>query len=215
MGRPSRNVDAALLRAGRVLYPTTGIRGLSVRKVAERAGVNVAMFHYHFGSKEKFVAVLLAQIYDAMFERLRLAADGDAPVAALRRTLLVLAQFARDHRAVLRRILLDALAGERVAVEFARSNLPRHLRVVAGLVVAGQASGALRDVAALQAIALLAGAIGAPILLGSAVTESDGVPRATRVAFEREVLDDAAIGERIDLVLAALAAPKARRRKAA
>ena len=215
MGRPSRNVDAALLRAGRALYPTTGIRGLSVRKVAERAGVNVAMFHYHFGSKEKFVGVLLGQLYDAMFERLSLAADGDAPLPALRRALLVLAHFARDHRAVLRRILLDALAGEPVAVEFARVNLPRHLRVVAGLVRAGQACGALRDIAPLQALALLAGSIGGPILLGTAVTENPGVPRALRGAFENEVLGDAALAERVDLVLAALAAPNGRKRKAA
>ena len=149
-----------------------------------------------------------------MFERLRLAADGDAPVPALRRTLLVLAQFARDHRAVLRRILLDALAGEPVAVEFARTNLPRHLRVVAGLVRAGQACGALRDVAPLQALALLAGSIGAPILLGSAITESGGIPRALRGAFGREVLGDDAIAERVDLVLAALADPNGRTRNA-
>jgi AcrR family transcriptional regulator len=215
VGRPSRNVDVALLRAGRSLYPTTGIRGLSVRKVAERAGVNVAMFHYHFGSKEKFVSVLLAQMYDAMFERLTLAADGAAPVAALRRALLGLAHFARDHRSVLRRILLDALAGERVAVEFARTNLPRHLRVVAGLVVAGQACGALRDIAPLQALALLGGAIGGPILLGSAITENARDTRALRTACERQVLDDDALAQRVDLVLVALAAPGGRKRKAA
>ncbi|HTL76867.1 MAG TPA: TetR/AcrR family transcriptional regulator [Casimicrobiaceae bacterium] len=212
MGRPSRNVDAALLRAGRALYPSTGIRALSVRRVCERAGVNLAMFHYHFESKERFVAVLLAQMYEAMFERLTLAADGDVPLAALRRALLVLAHFARDHRAVLRRILLDALAGERVAIAFARANLPRHLRVVAGLVRAAQSARTLRDVAPLQALALLGGAIGGPILLGTAVTESGAVPPAVRLAFAREVLDDDALSERVDLVLATLAAPKARKR---
>jgi AcrR family transcriptional regulator len=215
VARPSRNVDAALLRAGRALYPSTGIRALSVRKVCERAGVNVAMFHYHFQSKERFVAVLLGQMYEAMFERLAFAADGAAPLAALRRALLVLAHFARDHRAVLRRILLDALAGEPVAIEFARTNLPRHLRVVGGLVHAAQAAGKLRDVAPLQALALLGGAIGGPILLGTALTESGAVPRTLRAAFAREVLDDDALAERVDLVLAMLTAPKARNRKPA
>ena len=215
MARPSRNVDAALLRAGSALYPSTGIRALSVRKVCERAGVNVAMFHYHFRSKERFVAVLLAQMYEAMFERLALAADGGPPLAALRRALLVLAHFARDHRAVLRRILLDALAGEPVAIEFARANLPRHLRIVAGLVRAAQAAGKLRDIAPLQALALLGGAIGAPILLGTALTESAAVPRTLRVAFQRQVLDDDALAERIDLLLSTLAASKARKRKPA
>ena len=167
MPRPSRNVDAALLRAGRALYPATGIRGLSVRKVAERAGVNVAMFHYHFGSKEQFVRMLLAQMYDAMFEKLSLVAGGGDPVASLRAALLVLGRFAREHRAILQRILLDALGGEPVALDFGRTNLPRHVRVVAGLVAAGQASGALRKVAPLQALALVGGAIPGPILVGA------------------------------------------------
>jgi hypothetical protein len=150
-----------------------------------------------------------------MFERLALAADGGPPLAALRRALLVLAHFARDHRAVLRRILLDALAGEPVAIEFARANLPRHLRIVAGLVRAAQAAGKLRDIAPLQALALLGGAIGGPILLGTALTESAAVPRTLRLAFEREVLDDDALAERVDLLLATLAASKARKRKPA
>ena len=38
MPRPSRNVDVLLLRAGREMFPSAGVRGLSVRKVAERAG---------------------------------------------------------------------------------------------------------------------------------------------------------------------------------
>ena len=207
MPRPSRNVDAALLRAGRALYPATGIRGLSVRKVAERAGVNVAMFHYHFGSKEQFVRMLLAQMYDAMFEKLSLVAGGGDPVASLRAALLVLGRFAREHRAILQRILLDALGGEPVALDFGRTNLPRHVRVVAGLVAAGQASGALRKVAPLQALALVGGAIPGPILVGAMAVDAAGASRALRRAFEREVLDDDALAERIDLVLVALASP--------
>ena len=214
MPRPSRNVDVALLRAGRALYPASGIHALSVRKVAERARVNVAMFHYHFGTKENFVRVLLAQIYDAMFERLSLAADGEDPVDALRRALLVLAHFVRDHRAVLRRILLDALAGEPVALDFARTNLPRHVRVVSGLLAAGQASGALRGVSPLQALSLLGAAVPGPILVGTMVVEAAGVSRSLRRTFEREVLGDDALAERIDVVLAGLAAPRAKERRA-
>jgi AcrR family transcriptional regulator len=33
------------------LLPQTGCAGLSVRKVAERAGINLGMFHYHFKSR--------------------------------------------------------------------------------------------------------------------------------------------------------------------
>jgi AcrR family transcriptional regulator len=209
MPRPSRNVDAALLRAGQALYPLTGARGLSVRKLAERAGVNVAMFHYHFGSKENFLRVLLGGMYERMFGELALAADGAAarPVDALRDALLVVARFVRDHRAVLRRILLDALAGEPVALEFARGNLPRHLQVVVALLRAGQANATLRPLPPGQALAFVAGAIGAPILLGTAISEHPDVATALRRTYERQVLSDEALGERGDLVMTALTAP--------
>ena len=46
--RPSRNLDRALLAAGRELLPERGCAGLSVREVADAAGVNLGMFHYHF-----------------------------------------------------------------------------------------------------------------------------------------------------------------------
>ena len=79
MTRPSRNVDRLLLRAGRELFPETGVAQLSVRKVAIRAGVNPGMFHYHFGNKDLFVRQLLQELYDEMFASLELAASARLP----------------------------------------------------------------------------------------------------------------------------------------
>jgi AcrR family transcriptional regulator len=59
MARLSRNIDQALLRAGRELFPRVGCGGLSVRALAEHADVNVGMFHYHFKTKDKFLDALL------------------------------------------------------------------------------------------------------------------------------------------------------------
>lgn len=212
MPRPSRNVDAALLEAGRALYPSTGVAGLSVRKVAEHAGVNLGMFHYHFGSKEAFVRALLQQLYDGMFAELTLAAGSRLPLDALRAAMNVLARFVRDNRMLLRRLLIDALNEEPVALDFVRANLPRHVGVIAALIDAGQRSGVLKPVAARQALAFVAGGVGAPILLGSALTERDGVPAAFRREFEHAVISDSALAERIDLVLAGLTQSRSVRR---
>ena len=43
MPRPSRNVDLLLMKAGRELLPTTGLRALSIRQITERAGVNLGL----------------------------------------------------------------------------------------------------------------------------------------------------------------------------
>lgn len=207
MPRPSRNVDAALLEAGRALYPSTGVGALSVRKIAERAGVNLGMFHYHFGSKDAFVRALLQELYDGMFAELTLAAAGDRrPVEALRAAMNVLARFVRDHRLLLRRLLADALNDEPVAVAFVRANLPRHIGVIAGLIDAAQRSGALQRIAPRQALAFVAGGVGAPILLGSALTERPGVADSVRRSFGADVISDAALAERVELALAGLRA---------
>ena len=52
MARPSQNLDRALLEAGFAELERGGVRGLSVRAVCARAGVNVRMLNYHFGSKD-------------------------------------------------------------------------------------------------------------------------------------------------------------------
>jgi AcrR family transcriptional regulator len=205
MPRPSRNVDALLLAAGRELYPATGAAGLSIRKVVERAGVNLGMFHYHFGKKEAFVRAVLQSLYEEMFAELTTAAAGATdPVVALREALRVIARFGRDHRVLLRRLISDAAAGERPARDFLRENLPRHVVVLVGLIAAGQRLGALRPVPIAQAAAFIAGAVASPILIGSAMVEAGLAPPEVASRFAADVLSDAALDERIELALAGL-----------
>ena len=206
MGRPSRNVDTQLLAAGRELYPATGASGLSVRKVAERAGVNLGMFHYHFGNKDAFVRALLQSLYEEMFAELQTAtAAVPDPLSGLRSALRVIARFARDHRVLLRRLMMDAAAGEAPAVDFVRTNFPRHFGIVIGLIAAGQQAGRVKPVPLAQAVTFVAGAVAAPILLGSAIVDSGLAPPALAAKFAEDVLADAALDERIELALAGLA----------
>ena len=207
MPRPSRNVDAQLLAAGRALYPEHGAAGLSVRKVAEHAGVNLGMFHYHFRTKDAFVRALLQSLYESMFAELQtaVAAPADA-VTGVRAALRVIARFARDNRRLLRRLLLDAVAGEEAAVAFIRANFPRHFGVVVGLIVAGQDAGVLRPLPVAQAVTFVAGGVVAPVLLGSALVDAGFAPPPVAERFAADVLDDDALDQRIDMALAGLVA---------
>jgi AcrR family transcriptional regulator len=215
MPRPSRNTDALLLKAGRELFPDRGVHGLSVRMVAERAGVNLGMFHYHFRSKQVFVQTLLQDLYDEMFDKLELAAGAPGPVDALRRALNVLGRFARDNARLLRRLMADAMAQEPLALEFLRANMPRHVGVLLGLVQSAQRSGAIRNIALPQAIAFLAGSVAAPLVIGGGLRERGVLPAGVAGAFMQAVASDAAISERVDCALAGLATPPVRRSKAA
>jgi AcrR family transcriptional regulator len=205
--RPSRNIDELLLQAGRELLSEVGCAGLSIRRVAEHAGVNLGMFHYHFKTRENFIRTLLQQLYDDMFSRLSLQVEQHrAPRDALHAALGVLARFARDNRRLLTRIVADALGGEALAAEFLHSNLPRHIAVLKELIRAAQAQAIFPSIPLSQAVVFLFGSVAAPILVGHALASRNLTPRSVALALQTDVLSDAAIEQRIEMALLGLAA---------
>jgi AcrR family transcriptional regulator len=213
MPRPSRNLDRLLLAAGRELFPARGCAGLSVREVAEAAGVNLGMFHYHFGTREAFLRAVLQGVYEDMYGQLvvlaRTSVAGFGSVQQLREALRFMGRFVRANRPVLARVIADALCGEAVAIEFLRANAPRHFGVIGALIAAAQADGALRAMPVPQALGFCAGSLATPILFGGAAVANGALPAKEARALQAAVLTDAALDERIDLALAALAAPAA------
>jgi AcrR family transcriptional regulator len=214
MPRPSQQIDRALLASGRALFAAGGCAGLSVRAVAEHAGVAPGMFHYHFGSKEQFLRTLLADFYESMFAPLsQQAALPAAPDERLRAALRLLAQFARANRHLLARLWLDAMSGEVVARDFFRDNAPRHIGLLLQLLAAGQAAGSLRAMPPLQGLAFVMGTVPMPMIFAAGLIDAGLTPPGGKAAFDAQVMSDVAIEARIDLALSALAAPKPTRRK--
>jgi AcrR family transcriptional regulator len=211
MARPSRNLDRALLAAGRELLPARGCAGLSIREVAEAAGVNLGMFHYHFGTREAFLRALLQSLYDEMFSQLSFQGSAEwGPRENLRAALRFLGRFLRANRPVLARVVADALCGDALAVEFLRANMPRHLGVMQALVEKGQAQGEIRAMPVAQAIGFCAGALAAPVIFGGAMAASGALGKGERRRLEGALLSDAALDERIDLALSAISTPAPR-----
>lgn len=209
MPRPSRNVDQLLIEAGRALLPQTGVRGLSIRAVSERAGVNLGMFHYHFKTKDAFVRTILEATYNDMFAGLQMTSSkGVSALENLRASANLLARFGRDNRQLIVRLLGDALAAEVVAMEFLRANMPRHIAVVMRLITEAQKQGELRKLPLAQAIAFLLGSVAAPLLIGTAAMNSGLAQGAVAMQIEDAVFTNAAIAERIDMALAGMAPPR-------
>lgn len=205
MPRPSRNLDRALLAAGRELFPHRGCAGLSLREVAQAADVNLGMFHYHFKSRDAFLRALMQQAYEEMFATLTIEVERDAdPITGLRKALRVLGRFLRDNRPFIARVFADALSGEQCARVFLKDNLPRHLGVLQALVVVGQEVGLVRKLPVPQLIGTCAGALALPILIGGAMVESGALESSAARMLEATLLSDAAIDQRIDLVVAAI-----------
>ena len=74
-GRPQGSQNVAvrerLQAAARTLFAQHGYFAVSTRAVAEAAGVNPAMIHYYFGSKQGLYEAMIADTFSPMFEALK------------------------------------------------------------------------------------------------------------------------------------------------
>ncbi|MDP3541022.1 MAG: TetR/AcrR family transcriptional regulator [Elusimicrobiota bacterium] len=209
MPRPSRSTDKLLISAGRKLLPETGVSGLTLRRVARSAKVNLGMFHYHFGSKREFTRRVLRDIYEEFFQDFSMETGADAPpLERLRRALNALARFARDNRKFILAIVRDVLEEDKEAVEFAKANIPRHMEIIAGLVRDCQRRGDLKEMPIPLVMSFLLGAAAMPNVAMGVIERSGArkpfglAPSALLPLFS----SDKSIGLRVDLALDALAA---------
>src|SRR4051794_37644977 len=81
MGRRGRrpgpdNTREDVLAAARELFAQRGLRATTMRAVAAQAGVNPAMIHHYFGTKEQLFVAALAMPIDPAAEVARLVAAG-------------------------------------------------------------------------------------------------------------------------------------------
>ena len=160
-----------------------------------------------FVAKGVSVRMLMQQAYEEMFSRLTLQFEpGAPPVSNLRAALRAIARFVRDNRAFLGRVLADALSGEQCARDFLGANLPRHLGVLQALIEAGQKEGSIAAIPVTQALGTCAGALAMPILFGGALVDSGALAAPMAKMIDATLLADAALDQRIELVLAAIAA---------
>ena len=205
MPRPSRNLDQRLLQSGRRLYPRLGCAGLTVRAVADDAGVAPGMFHYHFESKEAFLRQVLQQFYDEVYARLseRVLAPGE-PLARLRGALQLIAAVLAEHGDTIRRVLADADAGEPVAQAFVRANVPRHLGLLMGLLDEAERAGAVAAQPPWRRMSFLMGGVLAPVLVASRLRPQGPAALPLAAELAAQVLSPEALEARIDMALHAL-----------
>ena len=107
------NLRGALIVAAAGLLETAGEAGVTLRALADRAGVSRAAPYRHFADKEALLATLAGEGFRVLDRELERAAGG-APDAAAR--LLAMAQayvgFARRHRRMFRLMFAGPAAGE-------------------------------------------------------------------------------------------------------
>src|SRR6187200_2645379 len=80
-----------ILLAARELFEEKGYDSTSVREIAAKAGVNVALINYHFGSKETLLTDLIEELAAATYVKLTdINKSTSDPEEKLRQTIKLL-----------------------------------------------------------------------------------------------------------------------------
>jgi AcrR family transcriptional regulator len=197
---------ARLLRAGRALAQRDGLRALSVRGVAARAGVNLGSFVYHFGTREAFVTELIESWYAPFYAQLQAAAQAQGPALdRLRQLAWQLIEFVAEHRRFVGQVIMDAAAGEKPARAFVQSLSQRHPRLLLQAIGEAQQAGALSRVPPVNALLFLFGSLVLPVLFVTGLGRAGILPRELGPLLEVQALDRDAVAARLDWALRGLA----------
>jgi len=120
MGSPrgdSAVTRQVILAAARELFAAHGVDGVSVRRIAAKAGVNHALVHRYFGAKHDMVAAILLAEGERMSSMGRPTADAATSLAALREVLLHALTEGRTSVLLMLRAEIDGLEPERMLRE--------------------------------------------------------------------------------------------------
>lgn len=202
---PDASTPERLLRAGLARARADGLRRLTVRAVAQDAGVNLGSFVYHFGSREAFVAQLIEHWYAPLLTRAQhMLARTDPTWAGIQAMMLDFADALLTERQFFGHLVADAAAGEQAARSFLRACGDRHPALILQGIRQAQAAGQLRQADPRHILLMLVAAIGLPVLLFESLSGREILPLTLVDAFEAFALERHHIEERLGWVLQGL-----------
>jgi len=211
MAKTSGPARERLISAGKKLIYKQGVSGLKVREAARLAGVNLGLFHYHFGSRKEFVRLILKEIYAEFFSQFKLSVSGGGDsLERLEKALVTLGFFARQNRALVLALLQDTLSGEKETAYFVKNNLTAHVEVLAGIVRECEKEGRIIQLPVFTALPFCALSAAAPSLM-VALLEKNGAKKVFGQDFgkaKKFLLSDEAVKARVGLALRALSGGK-------
>ena len=213
MSRPSRNHDQLLIETAKRLYPEVGASGMSLKRIADEAGVNLGMFSYYFGTKAKFIRRVLealgeeAGTYDVVP-----ASAGLSSMERLRCFLLTMARSYRDNRQLELAMYRDFLNQDADVTEYTFENGRRQMLALVPLIEECQRDGYVDDALPMQQILTFCmGTVKSPIVI--AASQERAAPGTPKLLVDgvKKMLTDEAIAQRVEMALRGIQKPKAAR----
>lgn len=136
----------ALIRAGTEILAQEGVGGLSLRKVASRAGVSHAAPYAHFADKQALIAAISTEGFRQLDERVRATREvhATAPTRLLEELAWAYVQFALDDPDRFKIMFSSILEKEKDYPEFVEMS-QKNFQQVVEVVEICQRAGILRE----------------------------------------------------------------------
>jgi TetR/AcrR family transcriptional regulator len=80
MKQKDKSTEEAILRAARKAFTHKGLSGARMQDIADEAGVNKALVHYYFETKQKLFALIFEQEFGKLFSNLAAVISSDIPL---------------------------------------------------------------------------------------------------------------------------------------
>ena len=77
MNMPKRSTEELILEAAQAVFLEKGLAGARMQEIADRAGINKALLHYYFRSKEKLSALIIERAIGVVLPRVMAVLDTD------------------------------------------------------------------------------------------------------------------------------------------
>lgn len=168
MARPSQNLDKKLIAAAKRIAIKGGFSSLSIRGLCAKAGVNIGMFTYFFGTRDKFIERIHKEIFEDFLHDLKLVVNASAsPIDKLKAGLLKLAKVNVRDRQLILGIFRDALNNEPIVKKMHKNFVPEDFILIFGIVKECQEAGDLpKDLDPLEILSILVPPLIMPAIFG-------------------------------------------------
>ena len=70
MKEKDKNIEVRILNAARVVFLKKGYAGARMQEIADEAGINKSLLHYHFRNKEKLFAAIFEEAFHQFLPRI-------------------------------------------------------------------------------------------------------------------------------------------------
>jgi AcrR family transcriptional regulator len=208
MSRPSRNQDQLLIETAKRLYPRMGASGMSLKMVADKAGVNLGMFSYYFKTKSNFIRKVLESLAaDARKEVEIEVPETATSIEQLRYFLIVMGHTFHDQRKLALAMYRDLLNQDPDVTAFLTANMERQMQFLGPLIEKCQEDGYIDSgLTVRQAADFCMASVKTPIVISAALEQrAGGRPKSAPNKEQSKSEPDQRITLGVDLALRGIA----------